>query len=327
MLNYVRTCGQVFVVSLVINITISISIGHTGEPRISEPIRPLVQTFELDSDKVALGRKLFHDPQLSKDNTISCASCHNLKAGGADPRVVSIGVDGKSGLVNSPTVYNSALNSSQFWDGRAKSLEDQIDGPLQTEFEMGNLWPEVVSRLYKDDDYTDQFKKLYDGKINRENIKNAIAEFERSLITTGSPFDQWLEGNDNAISKEAEKGYQLFKHYGCISCHQGQNVGGNLFQVFGVINSYFQSRGNITDADMGRLNITGNPEDRHAFKVPSLRMAIYTAPYLHDGSAKTLRDAVDVMFKFQLGREAPDADKDAIVEFITTLAGKHEELN
>ena len=149
----------------------------------------------------------------------------------------------------------------------------------------------------------------------------------RSLVTPNSRFDQWLGGDETALSAEERRGYALFKSYGCVSCHQGANVGGNMFQVFGVLNEYFKRRGNITEADLGRYNVTGNIADRHSFKVPSLRMAALTAPYLHDGSAATLRDAVDAMFEFQLGREAPDEDKDAIVAFIRTLAGESEELS
>ena len=149
----------------------------------------------------------------------------------------------------------------------------------------------------------------------------------RSLITPNSRFDQWLRGNTEALNEQEKEGYALFKRYGCVSCHQGAAVGGNMFQVFGVINDYFRKRGNITDADLGRFNVTGNEVDKHAFKVPSLRMAAHTAPYLHDGSAETLRDAVDAMFEFQLGREAPDEDKEAIVAFIKTLAGEYQENN
>ena len=148
----------------------------------------------------------------------------------------------------------------------------------------------------------------------------------KSLNTPNGRFDQWLKGDDDALSSEEKRGYILFKVYGCVSCHQGANVGGNMFQVFGVLNDYFERRGDVSDADLGRYNVTGEPADRHVFKVPSLRLAALTAPYLHDGSAATLRDAVDAMFEFQLGRHAPDADKEAIVAFIRTLRGEHEEL-
>ena len=292
-----------------------------------EPISPIPETVDVNPEKVKLGRRLFHDPILSKDGTISCASCHDLATGGDDGRRISLGVDDKPGKVNSPTVFNAGMNFKQFWDGRARTLEHQIDGPVQSAFEMGSLWPDVVARLYKDEDYPGLFKKIYPNTINRQNVKDAIAEYMRSLNTPNSRFDRWLKGEKNALNAQEKRGYALFKDYGCVSCHQGANVGGNMFQVFGVLNDYFRKRGDITDADLGRYNITGNEEDRHSFKVPSLRMAAMTAPYLHDGNAKTLRDAVDAMFEFQLGREAPDRDKDDIVAFIKTLVGEHEELS
>ena len=286
------------------------------------PISPIPTDIKLNAKKVALGHKLFEDKQLSKDNTVSCSSCHALDRGGVDGTRVSVGVDGKKGGINSPTVYNSGLNFVQFWDGRARTLEDQVDGPIQNPIEMGSVWPDVVTKLYEDATYPALFKDIYSDGITRQNIKNAIAEFERSLLSVNSPFDQWLRGDKSALTAQQVRGYQKFKEYGCVSCHQGANVGGNMFQVFGVLNEYFKKRGNITEVDLGRYNITGNESDRHAFKVPSLRMAKHTAPYLHDGSAKTLRDAVDAMFMFQLGREAPDSDKDDIVEFIKTLSGE-----
>ena len=303
------------------------SFAVSGEARAAEPIRPLPETVDTDPAKAALGRELFHDPRLSKDGTVSCASCHVLATGGSDGRRVSVGIEGKEGVINSPTVFNARFNFKQFWDGRAKNLEDQIDGPIQSPIEMGSLWPEVVAKLYQDERYPKLFEKSYSDGINRKNVKNAIAEFVASLVTPNSRFDQWLKGDDTALSAHEKQGYTLFKSYGCVSCHQGANVGGNMFQVFGVLNDYFKRRGNITEADLGRYNITGNIADRHSFKVPSLRLAAHTPPYLHDGNAATLRDAVDAMFEFQLGREAPDEDKDAIVAFIKTLAGESEELN
>ena len=286
-----------------------------------EPIRP-VPAPQVDPAKSALGERLFHDPLLSKDGTVSCATCHDLDRGGDDGLRVSVGVGGELGPVNAPTVFNVAFNFKQFWDGRADTLEAQVDGPVQSPVEMGSLWPDVIAKLYRDATYPSQFVAIYRNGISRENVKNALAEFMRSLNTPGSRFDHWLAGDEDALDAEELRGYGLFKVYGCASCHQGVNVGGNMFQVFGVINNYFTRRGNITDADRGRFNVTGNEADMHAFKVPSLRMAAHTAPYLHDGGAATLRDAVDIMFEFQLGREAPDADKDAIVAFIRTLAGE-----
>ena len=295
--------------------------------RAQEPIKPIPEQVDVDPAKVELGRTLFHDTRLSKDGSISCASCHDLASGGDDGRRVSIGVDGKPGMINSPTVFNAGFNFKQFWDGRSDTLEDQADGPVQSAIEMGSVWPDVVAKLYQDADYPGQFDAIYPDGITRTAIKDAIAEFVRSLITPNSRFDRWLRGDTAALTRQEERGYRLFKQYGCVSCHQGVNVGGNMFQVFGVLNDYFRRRGNITDADLGRYAVTGNEEDRHAFKVPSLRMAAMTAPYLHDGSAATLRDAVDAMFEFQLGREAPDQDKEDIVSFIKTLVGQSEEMS
>ena len=293
----------------------------------AEPIKPIpADDGAHDAGKVALGRLLFHDARLSKDGSVSCATCHDLASGGDDGRRVSIGVDDSEGLINTPTVFNARFNFRQFWDGRAETLEDQIDGPVQSAIEMASLWPDVVSKLYQDDEYPNLFAGVYPDGITRANVKDAVAEFMRSLTTPNSRFDRWLEGDQEALTALEKRGYDLFKSYGCVSCHQGAAVGGNMFQVFGVLNEYFKRRGNITEADRGRYNVTGNEADMHAFKVPSLRMAAHTAPFLHDGSAATLRDAVDIMFEFQLGREAPDDDKDAIVAFIETLAGESEEL-
>ena len=296
-------------------------------PGAGEPIRPIPDAPAADPERVALGRALFHDPRLSKDNSTACVSCHDLAHGGDDGRAVSVGVEGRAGPINAPTVFNAGLNFRQFWDGRAATLEHQIDGPVQASAELASLWPEVIAKLYEHESYPKRFGALYADGITRENVKDALATYMRSLVTPNGRFDRWLGGDADALNAEEKRGYALFKHYGCVSCHQGANVGGNMFQVFGVLNDYFRRRGDITDADLGRFNVTGNPADRHAFKVPSLRMAALTAPYLHDGSAATLRDAVDAMFTFQLGREAPDADKDAIVAFIETLAGENRELD
>lgn len=295
----------------------------------NEPLKPLEAPKDLDVLKVKLGERLFHDVRLSKDNTLACAGCHNLALGGADNKALSVGINGGIGRVNSPTVYNSGLLFRQFWDGRAETLAEQVDGPVQADIEMGSLWPEIIVKLYKDDTYPAEFKAIYKEKedaISRAHIKDAIAEFERSLVTVNSPFDRYLKGDQKAIDSQAKEGYRLFKHYGCASCHQGANVGGNMYQVFGVVASYFEKQGEIKTGDKGRFNVTGNPQDMHRFKVPSLRMAALTAPYLHNGKAETLREAVDIMFEHQLGRKAPDKDKEAIVHFIKTLVGEHPAL-
>ncbi len=285
----------------------------------SEPIHPLPEV-KLDPDKVALGKRLFHDQRLSGDNSVSCASCHNLKAGGVDRLRVSKGVRGTEGGINAPTVFNSGFNFSQFWDGRAKSLEDQIDGPVHAAAEMDSNWPDIIAKLKREPIYQNTFRQLYSEGITSHTIKDAIATFERSLVTP-SRFDQYLRGNTRAINAEEKKGYEHFKSYGCIACHQGVNIGGNMYQYFGVMGDYFADRGHITTADYGRYNVTGKERDRFKFKVPSLRNVALTPPYFHDGSAKTLEDAVKVMAKYQLGRSIPEPDLKAIIQFLRSLTG------
>ena len=287
-----------------------------------EPIRPIPLTVKLDAKKVALGDRLFHDKRLSKDNTLACASCHGLDRGGVDGGVGSTGINGAKGPINAPTVFNSGFNFRQFWDGRANSLEEQAAGPIHNPKEMGSNWAEVLGKLSQDVALVATFKESYPDGLQPKNIQDAIATFERSLITPNSRIDKYLRGDKTALKDDELRGYQLFKNYGCVACHQGVNVGGNMFQVFGVMGDYFAKRGGITEADLGRFSVTKNEADKHMFKVPSLRNVALTAPYFHDGSAKTLNDAVEVMFKFQLGRVAPQQDKELIVKFLHTLTGE-----
>ncbi len=289
-----------------------------------EPLKPLPTELKLDPRKVALGERLFNDKRMSRDNSMSCASCHNLAKGGVDGLQTSVGIGGAKGPINAPTVFNSSLNFRQFWDGRAASLEEQVDGPVHNPKEMGSTWPEVIDKLAKDHALVEQMKQSYPDGLQVKNVKDAIAVFERSLTTPNARFDKYLRGDKAALSADELRGYQLFKAYGCVACHQGVNVGGNMFQSFGVMGDYFGKRGNVTAADLGRFSVTKNEADRHVFKVPSLRNVALTAPYFHDGSAKTLADAVDVMFKFQLGRPASAQDKELIVKFLHTLTGEYK---
>ena len=288
-----------------------------------EPLSPLPQTIALDSRKVALGKLLFHDKRLSSDDSLACAGCHALDKGGADGVPRSIGIGGQAGGINAPTVLNSGFNFKQFWDGRADTLEQQIDAPLQDPKELGSKWPDVVDKLQRDTDYRRRFAQLYPAGIQVDNIKDAIATFERSLITPNSRFDQYLRGNQQAITASELEGYRWFKNYGCVACHQGANVGGNMFAKFGVMRDYFKDRGNVTQEDLGRFNVTGDPQDKHVFRVPSLRNVALTAPYFHDGSAQTLAQAVAIMGTYQLGITLPVRDVARIVEFLNTLNGEY----
>jgi cytochrome c peroxidase len=287
---------------------------------------PLPSPPALSADKVALGLALFKDVRLSRDNSLSCASCHDLKGAGHDGRTVSLGVDGAQGSVNAPTVFNASLNIAQFWDGRAATLEDQASGPVHNPVEMATSWPEVIAKLGADAAFRRDFLRVYPGGISPGNIVDAIATFERSLLTENSPFDRYLRGESNAIGERAKLGYRYFRELGCISCHQGVNVGGNMFQRFGVMADYFADRAKLRPvgaADLGRFNVTGREEDRHVFKVPSLRNVALTAPYFHDGSVGSIEEAVAIMGRYQLGRELSKDEVLALVAFLQTLTGNH----
>ncbi len=285
-----------------------------------EPLEALPAPVALDARMVALGRRLFHDKRLSADDSVACATCHDLAHGGDDGRVHSIGVKGQEGGINAPSVYNAALNFVQFWDGRAKTLEDQADGPVTNPMEMGARWDQVLPKLERDAGYRTEFSGLFSDGITSLNARRAIADFERTLVTRGSPFDRYLGGDQTALSSEAKAGYETFKSVGCIACHQGANIGGNMFQRFGVLGDYFKDRGRITDADYGRFNVTKNEADRFVFRVPSLRNVENTAPYFHDGSASTLTQAVQTMAKYQLGRHLADEQVSSIVAFLKSLS-------
>lgn len=293
-------------------------------PKEHEPIKPIPLEVNVDARKAALGRALFHEPKLSHDGTISCASCHDLRRGGADRRTHSLGVGQVEGAINAPTVFNSGGSFKQFWDGRAATLEEQIDGPVQCAAEMGSTWDEVVGKLRAAPAYAGPFKAIYRDGIQPKNIKDALAQFERSLVTPNSRFDKFLRGEEAALTAGEKEGYRKFKSYGCTSCHQGVNVGGNMFETLGTMADYFADRGKVTTADHGRFNVTGREEDRYVFKVPSLRNVALTGPYLHDGSARTLEAAVLVMGRYQLGERLPPEDVEQIVQFLETLTGEYE---
>jgi cytochrome c peroxidase len=300
----------------------------SGPARINEPIKPLRQIDGLNPAKVALGDKLFQDARLSTDNTISCASCHVISSDGSDSLPTAIGVGGAKGPVKTPTVWNSAYNFVQFWDGRAVTLEEQIEGPIHNPIEMSSSWDEAITKLQHDPAIVSAFNSSYPDGITRENIEDAIATFERSLVAVDSPFDRWLQGDDTALSVEALRGYQLFKSYGCISCHQGQNVGGNMFATMGAVGyDYFAERGGeITESDLGRYNVTGEYIDRYMFKVPSLRLVSRQSYFFHDGSTSSLTEAVQSMAHYQLGRNINASDASTIIVFLESLVGKHPRL-
>ncbi len=286
------------------------------------PITLLIASVAPDPDKVELGRRLFHDPRLSRDDSISCAHCHDLDRGGVDGLPRSLGIDGQTSLVNAPTVYNSGFNFVQFWDGRARTLEEQVDGPVNSPLEMGSNWDQVLGKLHADPAYPADFARLYPDGLTPDSIRKAIADFVRSLVTP-SRFDRWLQGDKTAIDADEAAGYELFKRYGCAACHQGANVGGNMYEKIGIMGDYFKDRGRgIEEADWGRYRVTRRDDHRHEFKVPSLRNVALTAPYFHDGDVPTLGQAIILMGRYQLGYDIPGADVLLIARFLESLSGE-----
>lgn len=302
--------------------TDDLSLASSGLAHINEPITPVTRPVGLDPRKVALGDRLFHDPQLSRNNTISCASCHKRSFGGADGEPRSIGFEGQLVSLNSPTVWNSSFNFRQFWDGRAATLEAQVNGPILDPKEMNSSWSEIIDKLSRDRTYVQAFRALYPTGIKPEAVRESIATYERTLVTPNARFDRYLEGNASSLTTTEKEGYQLFKDYGCVACHQGVNIGGNLYQRLGIMEDFFLTREAVKTADLGRMNISGRSRDRYVFKVPSLRNIALTAPYLHDGSVDTLEETINIMARYQLGREIPPDEVTLIVEFLQTLTGE-----
>ena len=280
----------------------------------TEPITPLEPIKNINIQKATLGKKLFSDTILSIDNTISCASCHHLNAGGDDGLKFSFGVHGKVGDINSPTVFNAVYNFRQFWDGRASTLIHQTWGPIENPVEMGNTFTKLIKKLKKSP-YKKEFNAIYEDGITKHNIADAITEFEKTLVTLNSPFDQYLKGDLSAISTDEKEGYILFKENGCIACHHGRNIGGNLYNKFGVMEEAKSDR-------LGRYDVTKNEADKYYFKVPSLRNIKETAPYLHDGRYDNLDEVVKFMARYQLGRTLSETDIKKIVSFLETLTGE-----
>lgn len=284
----------------------------------SELITPLPFKTSFNKEKALLGKKLFSDTILSRDRTISCESCHNLKKGGADRTPVSFGVESRIGRLNSPTVFNSLFNFKQFWDGRADDLNEQVPFPIQDYFEMDLTLEDAVKRVHNNGKYREVFENIYSDGVTSTNIADAIAEFEKTLITPNSKFDQYLIKKTMLSERELE-GYNTFKSKGCISCHHGINIGGNMFQKFGAV----IERNDTAD---GRFNVTKREKDRHFFKVPSLRNITETAPYFHDGKTASLKEAIVQMAYHQLGIYITDYEVESIEAFFKTLKGDYPNI-
>src|SRR5215468_8456371 len=278
--------------------------AETDSVALEEPITPIPVPPALDPLKVKLGERLFRDPRLSRDNSRSCASCHDLSSNGASQKSLDTGIDGATMSLNTPTVFNAALSFRLGWEGRYRSLDGQTAALIEASHAMDNKLAEIVRRLNSDPDIRRQFVATYGGIPDAQNIVDAIATFEQTLLTPGSRFDRWLKGDASAMSPPELNGYRLFKSLGCVSCHQGVNVGGNLFQRHGIFHPLASPR----------------PE---VLRVPSLRNVAITPPYFHDGSAPTLDEAVRRMAAAQLDRALSDQQVEAIVAFLRTLTGTY----
>ena len=292
----------------------------------NESIRPVQDSVPVDMRKVILGNLLFHDVRLSADNTVSCSSCHGLNTGGVDNKSFSEGVGGQLGGVNAPTVYNALYNFVQFWDGRAATLADQAAGPPLNPVEMAcKSFDEICEKLNADAAFSKAFREVYPDGINQANITNAIQEFEKTLLTPNSRFDKYLKGDKTAMNAEEIAGYDLFKKYNCATCHVGENMGGQSYELMGIKRDYFADRGTeLTVEDNGRFKETKNERDRHRFKVPGLRNVALTAPYFHDATQATLEDAVIAMAKYEVGVDLSQQEVKQIVSFLQTLTGEYQ---
>ena len=279
---------------------------------ISTPDNPLTEA------KVNLGRMLFYETRLSRDHDISCNSCHSLTAYGVDHQAVSTGTQGQRGTRNSPTVYNAAGHVAQFWDGRAATVEEQAKGPILNPIEMAMPSDRaLLAELAAIPAYREAFRRAFPGEANPvtyDNVGRAIAAFERGLVTP-SRWDALLKGNQNALTPAEQAGFNTFVEAGCVSCHSGAYVGGQMYQKAGLVAPWPDR------SDPGRSAVTHQAADEMVFKVPSLRNIAMTAPYFHTGGTPSLGAAVRMMGRYQLGRELSDAQVESIVSYLHALTG------
>ena len=288
-----------------------------------EPIAPIPLHLALDAQRVTLGERLFHDVRLSHDNTHACTSCHPLERGGMDGWPRARAANGTTTLRNTPTIFNVGFNTAFNWDGIAETLESHAELVLLHPNLMHTTWPELLAKLQGDAEYVPRFKAAYAGGLTPANVLDALATFERSLLTPNARFDRYLRGEQQALTAPEQQGYHLFKSYGCVACHQGINIGGNMYQKFGVFAAPGDGDSSTAVVDLGRYEVTKVPRDRGVFRVPSLRNVAVTAPYFHDGRARTLEDAVDTMARVQLGMTLTAEEIGVIVQFLHTLTGEY----
>lgn len=288
---------------------------------VGNAVSPLPNPPSAKDEKTELGALLYRDPVFSENFSISCNSCHSLQKNGVDQLPTYQGLDKAKGNLNTPTTLNSKLNFRQFWNGRASNFSEVIDDHLTNKTIFASNWHSVIKRFESNDTYIDLFKRNFlNGEINPENIKDALITFLDNLVTPKSSFDKFLNGDENAISQEAKDGFELFKDYGCITCHQGPNLGGNLFQKLGIYKDYYPPT-ESNPVNLGLFVVSKELNDKFVFKVPGLRNVTLTAPYLHDGSIKTLEEMIRIMGVYQIGQLIPDDDIKLIIKFLETLNG------
>lgn len=276
--------------------------------------------------KVALGRMLYLDRRLSQSQAISCNSCHDLGLAGADLQQTSIGHGWQFGPRNAPTTFNAVFHIDQFWDGRANTLADQAAGPIANPIEMASTHEASVEILRTIPGYAPYFEAAFPGDdqpITLDNVTEAIAAYESTLITPGSPFDRWLEGDDSALSAEQRAGLELFIDTGCVACHTGVALGGESYQKFGVVE--LPSEEVLPRGDTGRMQVTGEEADKYVFKVSSLRNIALTRPYFHSGVVWELEEAVKIMAKSQTGADLSNSQAARITAFLESLTGEQPE--
>lgn len=291
------------------------------DPASQSALSPLPPPPGLPVAKVALGERLFHDPLLSGREKLSCSACHDLETGGTVRLPRTIGYDGQVHAFNAPTIFNVGNNYRLGWRGRFTSLVVQNEAVLNDPGLMAANWPLLLSRLTREQSYLSAFRQVYGGPPSRETVLDALVAFQMSLMTPNAPFDRFLKGDKGALTPVQQEGYRLFVDYGCVSCHQGVNIGGNMFQIFGVFGSP-DAEGPPRPSDLDkRLQATDG--DESVFRVPSLRNVEITAPYFHDGRAVTLRDAIAVMGRSQLGRELSESDIANLEAFLKSLTGEY----
>ncbi|MCH1926281.1 cytochrome-c peroxidase [Shewanella sp. C32] len=297
----------------------ALSVGFSAA---AEPIKIIQPAKITEPDKVELGKMLYFEPRLSKSGFISCNSCHNLSLGGVDAIPTSIGDRWQQGPINAPTVLNADFMLAQFWDGRAKDLQEQAGGPIANPKEMGFTHELAVKTVASMPAYREKFAKVYGSDVvDIDKITDAIAAFEKTLVTPNSPFDQYLAGDEQAISADAKAGYDLFKGHGCVACHNGPAVGGTAYMKMGLVKPF-----HTDNPAEGRKAVTGKDSDNMVFKVPTLRNIELTYPYFHDGSVWTLAEAVNTMSDVQTGQQLTAEETTQMVAFLRSLTGDQPQV-